>query len=259
MSKSRKIWNIVLTADWHVGSMTGLTSMPKNDIQKALLAKFKECAKKYNKPDILVINGDAIDGDQRKSGGAGLTEADIREQEKDVVNLIKLWEPKEVFLVSGTSYHVGIVSSEAKIADTLVEYCNIKATYLRKLNLTINNWFKLQARHFIGGSNNPAGRATASGRSNMWEILNAYKAGTKAADLSVFAHVHYYDLHQSAFGTTIVLPCFQAHGTPYGDEKCDGHIDIGVISVKVGSTEKDGWTWEKELYSAKIKSQSLKR
>jgi len=261
MSKTSKhsTKSIVLTADWHVGSEAGLTASPRNSTQKALLAKFKECIKLYGNPDILVINGDAVDGDQRKSGGAGLTESDIREQENDAIKLVKMWKPKEVFLVSGTAYHVGIVSSEQKMADTLKEYCNIEATYVRKLNLTINDWFKLQARHFIGSSNNPAGRATAAGRSNMWEILNAYHTGDRAADLSVFAHVHYYDLHQNAFGTTMVLPCFQAQGTPFGDEKCDGHIDIGLVHLIVASTEKGGWEWSKQLYSARIKSRSLKR
>jgi len=261
MSKKSKqsVKSIALTADWHVGSMTGLSAIPKNDTQKALLSKFKECISMYGKPDMLIINGDATDGDQRKSGGVGLSEADLREQEKDVVALIKLWKPKEVFLVSGTAYHVGLISSEQRIADTLNDYCNIKATYIRKLNLIINNWFRFQARHFIGSSNNPAGRATAAGRANMWEILNAYQSGDKAADLSVFAHVHYYDLHQSAFGTTMVLPCFQAYGTPYGDEKCSGHIDIGMVNLIVGKTEKEGWSWSKQLYSAKIKSRNLKR
>jgi len=132
---------VTLTADWHVGSEAGLTSIPKNATQKALLEKFKDCIKMYGSPDILVIDGDAIDGDQRKSGGAGLTEDDIREQEKDAIKLIKMLNPKEVFLVSGTAYHVGIVSSEQRMADILNEYCNIKATYVRKLNLVINNWF----------------------------------------------------------------------------------------------------------------------
>ena len=93
----------------------------------------------------------------------------------------------------------------------------------------------------------------------MWEVLNAYQTGDKAADLSVFAHVHYYDLHQNAFGTTMILPCFQAQGTPYGDEKCDGHIDIGMIQIIVGTSVNDGWTWSKQLYSAKVKSKGLKR
>jgi len=259
MRKQVNSKSIILTADWHVGSETGLSATPKNKVQEALLSKFKECLKLYGEPDMLIINGDAIDGDQRKSGGAGLTEGDIREQEKDVIKLIKMVKAKEVFLVSGTAYHVGIVPSEQKIADMLNDYCNIKATYVRKLNLTINNWFKLQARHFIGGSNNPAGRATAAGRANMWEVLNAYQTGDKAADLSLFAHVHYYDLHQSAFGTTMVLPCFQAYGTPYGDEKCSGHIDIGMVRLTVCGSEKDGWNWEKQLYSAKIKNRSIKR
>ena len=259
MKKKLTDKRIVLTADWHVGSQTGLTNVPKNRIQKAMLDKFKECVKLYGKPDILMINGDAVDGDQRKSGGAGLTELDVREQERDAIALVRMWEPKEVFLVSGTAYHVGVKSCEEKIAETLNDFCGIKATYIRKLNLTINNWFKLQARHFISGSSSPQGRATAAGRANMWEVLNAYQTGDKAADLSVFAHVHYYDLHQNAFGTTMILPCFQAHGTPYGDEKCDGHIDIGMVQVIIGKTEKDGWTWSKQLYSAKVKSKGLKR
>jgi len=250
---------ITLTADWHVGSMTGLTSNPQNNIQEKLLKSFKVCAKKYGKPDILVINGDIIDGKQLKSAGAGLTEDDIRNQEKDAIKLIKLIKPREVILVSGTAYHVGIESSEAKIAETLNEYVGIPSTYTRKLNMVVNDWFKLQARHHIGSSGVLQGRATASGRSLMWEVLNAVLTGNKIADLSVFAHVHYYDLHQSAFGTTLVLPCWQALGTPYGDERCDGHIDIGMIQVVVGSTAKDGWDWDKILFTAKMKDRSIKR
>jgi len=251
--------NVALTGDWHVGSVCGLSANPQNSIQEKLLKIFKSCVKRYNKPDILIINGDAIDGTQYKSGGLDLTEKDIREQERGVVKLIQMWNPKEVIMVSGTPYHVGVKSSEEEIVHTLNDHCNIKASYVHKLRLEINGWFKLQARHFISSSSNPASRATAAGRANMWEIMNAYKSGKEASDLSVYSHVHYYDLHQSAFGTTIVLPCFQAQGTIYGDTKCDGHIDIGMVNVVVGKTEKEGWTWEKQLFNAKIESKELKR
>lgn len=249
---------IVLIGDLHVGSGVGLTMTPHNKVQKKLLELYKSDIVDWQKPDILVINGDAVDGPQTKNKGKGQTELNLNAQDQDAANLIALWKAKEIFIVSGSEYHTGEDEHEENLGNLLRTAGN-KVTFVDKLHVRINGWFKIQARHFIPPSKVPYSRTTASAREAVSEILNAYASGGRAANLLIFSHVHYYTVVKDDITAAITLPCWQAVGSKFGDKKCSGRVVLGCIQLHIAPTKEGGWRWDEKLHKAGLVSRCLQR
>jgi len=245
----------LLTGDLHVGSPTGLHPAPRTPGQEALLRMWRECQRWCGKPDVVLINGDAIDGEDRK--GRDTIEADILDQCQHAAELIHEWgATSEYIIISGTPYHEDCAGTQMSraVADKLRVMCleagdGAAVTWKRKLNTTINGWFRLQARHQIGRSSVPYGTSTAQAKSKVWQVLNAALTARREVDhvkwphLLVFSHVHYFNLQADDYGCVVSLPCWQAYGSRYGDEQCDGHCTLGVARLTVPEQEEVE-TWQ---------------
>ena len=258
------IWS--LGADFHCGSTTGLTLAPKNDIQRATLARYADAVAWLDcEPDVVLVNGDGWDGKDPK--GKDVTNDDMVDQAMDCADLVVMQRPKkEVILVTGTRYHDQHKNQQfervfaERVRTQMIEKYDrrIRISVRRKLKTMINSWFMLEARHNIGGSSIPHGRATAPLRSQAWNVLNAAISARESGkpvkwpDLLVFAHRHYYMAAENAWGDVVVLPSWQALGGVYGDEICDGHVDLGLIKLRVGATKETGWSRKKRLYQAGV-------
>ena len=246
---------IVVVSDLHCGSAAGLTPFATNRTQGQLYNRWADCIQHFGAcPDVLVCNGDAVDGLQAKGRGQGDSDWSSK-QIMDAATLLSMWKAKRTIIVAGTGYHVragASVDFEEMLAHLL------RADYFHKLNLTVSDWFRLQCRHKIGGSGIPHGRFTAQSRSKAWGVMNAAQSGGKAPHLSVFSHVHYWSYAEDAFGATMTTPAWEALGGYYGSTSCDGHVDVGAVQLTVGKTEAEGWSWQKRLYPAAAAERSVK-
>jgi hypothetical protein len=188
--------------------------------------------------------------------------------------MLVLWKPmREYILIRGTPFHVAVDNQEMEeVAASVIRQRHwelykedIKVSVYSRLETYINDWFLLDARHKIGKSVVPYGRNTAPVRNQTWGVLNAAlksRRGEKPASwphLKVFAHVHYYTYSENAWGAVLVLPAWQATGDKYGEEQCDGHVDVGVVKLIVGDTEEEGWTKQVRLYDASVVSRTGQR
>lgn len=251
---------VILLGDYHAGSVAGLTPRPTNAIQRGVLARYQDCIKTLGpRPDYLVANGDLVDGQQLRGRDAGDSDW-LETQMRDACQLLKMWQAREIFIVSGTQYHVsaGTLDMEHVVASMLREG-GTKAHFSRKLNLTLRGWFILQARHHIGSSGVPHGRFTSQNRSRVWGVLNAALDSKSWPHLSVYSHVHYWTYSEDAWGAVMTLPAWQAVGSRYGSERCDGHCDIGAVELRVGKTQQEGWQWRKRLYQASVADRAVRR
>jgi len=234
-------------------------------MQEALLKHYKTALKWQGEPDVVMHNGDGWDGKDYKGGD--VTTDDMVDQAMDCADLIVMQKPKkEVILVTGTQYHVQhknqqferVCVERIKSQMQILHGRKIRVSVRRKLKTTINKWFMLEARHNIGGSAISHGRATAPLRSQAWNVLNSAlvaKDSGKAVkwpDLIVFGHRHYYMAAENAWGDVLVLPSWQALGGVYGDEICDGHVDLGLVKLTVGKDKDAGWKREKILFQAGV-------
>jgi metallophosphoesterase superfamily enzyme len=247
----------VFISDLHVGSAHGLRSEPTNKTQVALLTCWKDAIVSAGlAPDLMVVNGDAVTGQDRKT--MAVQETDTMWQLEDAERLIKMWNPRRVAIVEGTPYHTGDTIQLEKALAHALDNDGIPATFHTKFQARINGWFKLQARHKIGRSEVPYGQHTAPSRALTHQVINAALQARHDGrhvswpHLSVYGHVHYYSFAETAKGAAVTLPCWQALGDRFGDTQCDGHVDLGVFWVDVGATEKDGWKWQRKLYPARV-------
>jgi hypothetical protein len=255
-----------LCSDFHCGSATGLTSTPRNDLQTELLRRYKHALKWLGPVDTVVLNGDPVDGKDPKS--RDVDEEDMLVQAEDAARLIVMQKPaSEVVLVTGTKYHCAWHTQEfERHIKKCLQYWSLKTlnrelkvTIARKFKVVVNNWFRAEFRHKVGGSAIPHGRATAPLRNQMWNVMNASYNDAKPPHLIVFGHRHYYVAGETAWGDVVVLPGWQALGSVYGDEECDGHVDLGLVRLTIEATESRGWSRDKILFPAGVVSRTEQR
>lgn len=259
MSNTAK--RIVVVSDLHCGSTAALWNCGGKQTQTELLARWQDCIAHFGaRPDILICNGDAIDGHQHKGGDLLENGRELGAQIGAAVGLLRMWRAREYFIVSGSGYHVSDTGDESE-RDLAVrlESHGERATFTRKLNLLVNGWFRLQCRHHIGSSGIPHGRMTPQMRSKTWGALNAAQTGGKPPHLSIFSHVHYWTYAEDFSGAVMTTPAWQALGGRYGDERCDGHCDIGAVQITIGGRECNGHAWSKRLYPAAVVNRTVRR
>jgi len=253
---------MAIIADLHEGSPTGLTLEPKNEIQEQVLDRYENYIRWLGEPpDIAAINGDAIDGLDKK--GKDTTKPDVIDQAEGAAGLLFMLHPKKEFMITtGTRYHTDLESHsmERLVADKLrlkllqEGITGVTVSLRRKWNLKLNGWFRLEMRHKIGRSTVPYGRSTSPVRNKFWNVINAgltssvTKAPVSWPHLQVFSHVHYFNLQRDAFGSVMTTPCWQAIGSRFGDEECEGHIDLGGTKLVIHGMEDEGWELKERLY-----------
>lgn len=257
----RRFARVLLLSDFHSGHVVGLTHPDFNprygDIKKDKLGEHRyELYKWFKKEvdalkpiDIMVLNGDAIDGKGKKSGATELITADRDEQcdmaEAAIVDI----GASENYMSYGTPYHTGKYEDwEKQIAD------NVGAEIYSHGHLCVRG-LVFDYKHFIGSSNVPHGRHTAIARDRLWNILWAEHGECPKADVIVRSHVHYY---AGAFGADwlgIITPALQHYGSKHGARNCSGIVDFGFVYFDVAS--KENFVWRKRILKLPAPAQKL--
>ena len=262
-------------ADLHTGSPVGLTPTPNNPFQVALLDRYIDSINwshtNYRKPDVVVVVGDPTEGVDRK---LDVDDPSIVSQQQNSAELICMQEAqKEYIIITGTKIHTHL--QDQQLEENLADKIRLKSfelygfiprvTVRRKLKTMINDWFLVEARHFISRSIIPHGRATAQIRAQMWNVMNAALASflqdepIKYPDLLVFGHTHYYQEAANAWGKTVILPAWKAIGDKFGDEICDGSINIGTVITCHSDKDEKRWFMDERLYLANVVSRTESR
>jgi hypothetical protein len=263
----------VLLADTHNGSTTGLTAAPQSRTQERLLERWRDAIAWFGPaPDVVVLNGDGIDGADRKSHD--VVTPDMHKQAEDCAECLLMWGARrEYIIVGGTGYHTEADGQELDrlVVGALVEKLRdagnteTLVTYRRKLKTTINDWFRLEMRHKISRSGVPHGRSTSQMRAKYWQVIGAALKSSQGRHpahwphLTVYAHVHYYNWQEDAYGAVCSLPAWQALGGKYGEKEMDGHCDVGALRLTIGAKEEDGWERHYRLYLPALVERTEKR
>jgi len=256
----------LLTGDLHVGARTAPTMNPEEPEQVKMLACWRNAIEWFGPPpDVVLVNGDSIDGEDKK--GKDNRNPNLFEQAEDAAALLHMWgATSEYIIITGSGYHEdadGHQFSRA-VVDKLTILCEqaangktrdaVKVSWHQKMTTTVNGWFRLSARHKIGRSSVPYGATTPQARSKMWNVLNeAIRSDeddkpAKWPHLLVFSHVHYRNYHEDDFGAVCSLPCWQDIGTRFGNEQCDGHISLGCARLTVEAVKEEGWCMDWKTY-----------
>jgi len=240
---------VLLISDLHCGHRSGLTP-PAYNIQDEFYESRADAWKWYidtlteiGTVDVLIVNGDAIDGFGKRSGGTELIAKDIHEQciiAKECIDEI----PKlKTYMVAGTGYHTGdSLDYEEFIADST------GATFHDNLFLKVSNTV-INARHKVGSSSVPYGRVTAALKESVTNVLQSESGKEPRADIVVRSHVHYYvNAQVTGMPHAIITPALQLSGSKYGLRQCTGNVDFGMVLLEI---DNDG-SYVVKPYIAKI-------
>lgn len=252
-----KTKRMVVMSDLHCGHRVGLTP-PKwqyndeskySNIQRNMWDMFKTELAKISPVDILVINGDAIDGQGKKSGGTEQITTDRNEQVDMANECIQQVKAPKVYMTYGTGYHTGSEEDFESILAT-----QISSRIKSHLQLNVNGLI-FDFKHKVGSSSVPYARSSAIGKEQVWNIIWSESKGMPVSDVIIRSHVHYYDFSKRNGKTMITTPALQGYGSKYGARSCSGTIDIGFLSFEI--TSKEEWSMTEHLINFDITKEWL--
>ena len=228
---------VVVCGDFHCGHRVGLTppAYQNEEVQGELWGAFEDMIEPLRPIDILVVNGDLIDGKGKRSGGTELITADRSEQAEMATVCIEYVDAAEVYLTFGTPYHVGRSEDwEAEVA----KY--ISAPIEDQLWLDVYGTI-FDIKHFIGASSVPHGRHTTIARDRLWNILWAEMGQQPKADILIRSHVHYHNYCGGASWVAMTTPALQGLGSKFGARIPSGTVDFGIVVFDVDEDGSFSW------------------
>ena len=172
-----KFKRLVAVGDAHAGHRVGLASpqfqsaIPGEQfyrIQVELWDYFQfhiNELKKEHPIDILVHNGDAIDGPGGRSGGSELITTDCNRQIDIAYDALKIADAGNYFFTYGTAYHTGQDTDYEKV---LADRFN--GIIRSHLWLDVNGT-TFDIKHHIGNSSVPHGKGTPIAKEWLWNTL----------------------------------------------------------------------------------------
>lgn len=239
LMRKGKFKRIAIISDTHCGHILGLTppvwqySLENEDMYDISRMQ-REAWDWYvntidmvgKKVDVLVVNGDLIDGRAERSGGTELITTDRHMQISMGVTAIKQWKAKQIFMTRGTPYHTG---KDEQFEDYGAEQvgAHISDTIDFSINGVVFNF-----RHKVGSTSVPYGRATQVSKEATMNKLYSLYADYKQADVVVRSHVHYMVTLRESSKIAITTPALQVNSR-YGKQQCTGITDFGFIIIDV--------------------------
>ncbi len=278
----------VFIADMHVGAHWGLADpaetprhSPGKEIQRRLYDGWCEAAAgPWHAPDVLILAGDAVEGQGRKDSGTHAWTTDVDEQVVSCADLLALWGAKRIFIVGGSKYHVMVGDSGLSAEELLArrigaeEYPNQGHIPLDRRRRSGPHWFltmggvTAHVAHHVGISrvfhykSTPIAREMLQAKLNdpmrrEWErMYRAAPAGGDAragllADMALYqtrvvvrAHSHYFWACDAGGTLGMTLPAWKCPDPYILSRDSLGFTHLGFVGMEF----KDGeYGYEKNL------------
>jgi len=234
----RDFLRTLVVADFHSGHEVGLThpgfdpdKPPKKRPECYIMRRtiwdwFVEIVDVLKPIDVLIVNGDAIDGRGPKSGSMELIYLDRQDQCDMAVAAITYVEAKTIVMSYGTAYHTGQLEDWENWIAREVMAKKIGSEDTIDVNGVLINY-----RHHIGRSSVPYGRHTAIAKERLQNQLWAMRGEYPEADVIVRSHVHYHAQAGGHGWTAFTTPALQGYGTRLGARRMSGTVDIGISVI----------------------------
>jgi hypothetical protein len=241
---------VVIISDMHCGHVVGLTppnwqqSITEEDhnwdkcalLQREIWKFFVQTQKSLGIIDLLIVNGDSIDGRGEKSFGTELITSDRFKQAEMASYAIKQLRAKHIVMTYGTPYHTG---SGEDIESIIAQ--EVKAEKIGSHEWIDINGVVFDCKHHIGSSSVPHGRHTAAAKERLWNLLWSEHEEQPKANVIVRSHVHYFDYCGEAHWLAFTTPALQGMGSKFGSRKCSGHVDVGMVHFDIESNGSYSW------------------
>jgi hypothetical protein len=177
--------------------------------------------------DHVIVNGDAIDGTDRKGGGVEAITTDRLEQCRIAETCIRVAECKSVHIVAGTPYHVGNAEDfEAVLAG------NLGATFHGHGFYNIEG-IEFNVKHKVGTSSLPHLKLTPLAKEILQNRMWYLEGVEPKADVLIRSHTHSYSQVDTQGCIAFVTPALQSMGNRYGSRQCTGVVNFGLLVIDV--------------------------
>ena len=242
---------IGIISDLHCGHLTGITppdwwysnesetSWRKKiaNYQKWAWKEYLEYIKELGPFNRLIVLGDCIDGKGERGTGKEHLTTDRDEQCQIATECIKACKCSTITMVRGTPYHTGGKEEwENPIARTLG--CEIHDHDFIEVN-----GVGISARHFIGGTSVPSGKATSILKeqvsNDQW--CREYEEHPKA-NIFLRGHLHRNIVIDEPRTLSIIAPGLQGW-TTFGARVCSLPVHFGMMAIEID--DKGEWKWQR--------------
>lgn len=254
---------MLVVSDLHSGHLIGLTPPSRHDTpssdaseahktlaktRKDLYSLYLQILKDIGKVDVLICNGDAIDGNGGRSGGTECITTELDQQAEMAAECLIAAKAEKVYMTHGTPYHTACKDA--------VDWENVIAKYVRGSKYTKHcsvhshlylnvNGVVFDCKHKVGSSALPHGRHTAVAKEKLSNMLWNDVGVAPKSDIIIRSHVHYANFCGGPRHLALTTPALQGLGSKYGARQCSGLVDFGVTVFEVDS--KGEYTWRYEI------------
>ena len=255
---------MVIVSDLHVGSKVGLSD-PSEDasddaglpVRERLFEAWRTAVghARWSSPDILVVNGDTVEGKNRKKGGVGLWTTELDRQRDHAVHLLRMWNAKQTFMTTGSDYHVQAGGSGLDIENDVAKASGAEpCTYDSQLfappewYLTVEG-LTFHIQHFIPVSRVFHYVSTPIAREMMQAKLNdalRHEVTGFRTSITIRSHAHYTAHIEYSSTHGFITPCWKGKDDFMMRKGSLGlSPDIGFLGFEINS---EGFTFEKVLW-----------
>lgn len=265
----RRDAHVVALADLHCGHLGAVTppdhwypdpdriSDPKiaqvAEVQREMYAAYMESVREYHRPDVLVVNGDIVDGPGRLTAGAEHITTDIETQCRMAAELLAAWEARKVILTYGTPYHTAIEGQDVEkfIAGLL-------AAEGFEVEIHSHAFFRVHGRvfdvrHFATRATLPHTRMTPLAREWLVNMLWAARQEQPRAHIILRAHLHSFAMAGGPDWLGFFQPCWLAAMTRYGARQCSSVVDVGLLAFQISPTGAISWSVDIKKLRANVR------
>lgn len=246
---------LVVIADLHCSHLCGLTH-PGFDAEKKLSKHqhhyiqrremwnwYERTMRELQPIDVLLVNGDCIEGKGSRSGGTELLTSDRDEQVEMAVRAIKVANADKIIMSYGTPYHTG---ADEDWEDAIAAKVSAEGIAGHG-DADINGWI-VNYKHYVNSSSVPYSRQTAIAKENLWNGLWAARDEYPRADIIIRSHVHYFGYVGNVDWLAITTPGLQGYNGKYGDRKMSGTVDVGLVYFDFPPKESGkSYTWTPKI------------
>jgi len=209
------------------------------EFQRALWKQYASVVELLQPVDVLIANGDLVDGRGAKTGGVEEILAERDKQARMAARCLEEMHAKRVIIVSGTPYHS---SEDGEDWDAAV------AQYIKAETIGTEGYIDaaglvLHVKHFCPSSVIPHGRFTGPAREYLHLALRALHREAPRADVVIRSHVHYGVDAGNRYWRVIVTPCLQGP-TRFPRKTSLRETDMGLTVFDIKG--RDRWTWRTE-------------
>lgn len=242
MVKKNTAQRWLFTGDFHCGHLAGLTPPGYAQGEKSEMVQFRnelwgafeEGLDLYGPFDGCVVNGDAVDGPGRKSGGSEEITTDLEKQTDMAIEVCERIGANQFHFTYGTAYHTGdCVDFENIVAKEFGG--SIHSELFLDINGTVFNF-----KHHTGRSSIPYGMNQVA-KEKMWNTLLAARGEAPNADVLIRSHIHWFRVAMDQDWMVMSLPALQGPHSKYG-RRCSGDYTMGFVVFDIDAN--GGYTWQ---------------